>query len=298
MFRNGHPTLYPSSEPIEMADIEAWIYRTTQAEPLPRGSSDDATSVRMLEAQATAEERIKEIQKAALAAEEDLRRSEQERQVKARERQRKRQEEEERQQRSQTMAEEMKAVGGSGGAASGASGASASSGASADASGGRKLQEAQGGPAAQCAALSDGLSDSSFEKVVMDKAKDVFVLFYHHSDAFCAGNGTQYAGFATKLTQEGLPAVVATHMDVRRNKSPFVFEEVCAWRMLVQWSTRARDCSCALVAHAQRVRARAARRVNCRWPCSSQPRISARSSSTRRSRPSCCWSLSRSTARR
>ena len=71
--------------------------------------------------------------------------------------------------------------------------------------------------------MGAGLSDASFEKVVMDRSKDVFVLFYRKSEGFCAGNGTQYAQFAELVAET--PTVVAEHMDVRLHKSPFVFEE-------------------------------------------------------------------------
>jgi len=57
----------------------------------------------------------------------------------------------------------------------------------------------------------------------MDKARDVFVLFYRPSAAFCAGNGTAYATFAQTLIET--PSVVAQHMDVREHRSPFVFDE-------------------------------------------------------------------------
>ena len=58
----------------------------------------------------------------------------------------------------------------------------------------------------------------------MDKSRDVFVLFYHPSDAFCAGNATAFGQFVTALEQAH-PTVLGTHMDVAAHKSPFVFEE-------------------------------------------------------------------------
>ena len=68
------------------------------------------------------------------------------------------------------------------------------------------------------------MEDAAFEKVVMDKAYDVFVLFYHKTAAFCRGNGTAYAEFAEQLSTT--PTVRAEHMDVKVHKSPFVFEDV------------------------------------------------------------------------
>ena len=62
----------------------------------------------------------------------------------------------------------------------------------------------------------------------MDKAKDVFVLFYTPSAEFCATNGTIFGEFAAGLDAERSGAtahVVAVHMNVKEHKSPFVFEE-------------------------------------------------------------------------
>jgi thioredoxin-like negative regulator of GroEL len=78
-----------------------------------------------------------------------------------------------------------------------------------------------------CAALdaSASVSDGSFEKTVMDKAKDVFVLFYKPSAAFCEGGGAEYGGYAAELVEADTSAVVALRMDLTFNKSPFVFED-------------------------------------------------------------------------
>ena len=78
---------------------------------------------------------------------------------------------------------------------------------------------------AGCAALEEeaALSDATFEKLVMDKSKDVFVLFYKTSAPFCMGNATGYADFRQQLLT--LPTVVAHHMDVNLHKSPFVFDD-------------------------------------------------------------------------
>ena len=48
LFRNGHPNLYPSEEPLAVESIDAWLYRTTQDAALPRGASDDASAIKML----------------------------------------------------------------------------------------------------------------------------------------------------------------------------------------------------------------------------------------------------------
>ena len=48
LFRNGHPSLFPPEEPLEMASVDAWLYRTTQEKPLPRGAISDAASIKML----------------------------------------------------------------------------------------------------------------------------------------------------------------------------------------------------------------------------------------------------------
>ena len=48
LFRNGHPSLFPPEEPLEMASVDAWLYRTTQETPLPRGAISDAAAIKML----------------------------------------------------------------------------------------------------------------------------------------------------------------------------------------------------------------------------------------------------------
>ena len=81
---------------------------------------------------------------------------------------------------------------------------------------------------AACGGLAgDGIGDDSFERVVMDKAKDVFVLFYAPSAEFCATNATVFGEFAgLTADRSGAPAhVVAVHMNVKEHKSPFVFED-------------------------------------------------------------------------
>ena len=172
-----------------MENVEAWLYRTTQSEALPRGVSDDLIAVKRLDAQADAEERIREMVKRGVAAKPPP-------QQKAPE--------------AQTAPETAAA------APAAAEGDAAERG--------RGLQEeGEAESAGECAALGAGLSDATFESVVMDKAKDVFVLFYRHSAAFCAGNGTAYAAFAEGLA--AMPSVLAAHMNVRAHKSPFVFEE-------------------------------------------------------------------------
>lgn len=109
--------------------------------------------------------------------------------------------------------------------ASDAPASAAAEGVGADA--GRRMQGAEGAAgasAAGCAALEKGLSDSSFEKIVMDKSKDVFVLFYKPSTPFCLGNATDYGAFGEQLAARTTTAL-AMHMDVRAHKSPFVFED-------------------------------------------------------------------------
>ena len=69
-----------------------------------------------------------------------------------------------------------------------------------------------------------GLTDADFEKIVMDKQKDVLVLFYQPSAAFCSGNGTSYAAFMAAAA-DTWTTIVAAHMDVVAHKSPFVFED-------------------------------------------------------------------------
>ena len=152
------------------------------------------TRARSQDAQAQAEERIASLQKEAARKEEEIRREQRESQSK--------------QQSSQQTQQE---------AAQPAAAAAVARGED----GGRQLED--GETTGSCAGLGDGLSDASFEKVVMDRSKDVFVLFYRKSEGFCAGNGTQYAQFAELVAET--PTVVAEHMDVRLHKSPFVFEE-------------------------------------------------------------------------
>ena len=152
------------------------------------------TRARSQDAQAQAEERIASLQKEAARKEEEIRREQRESQSK--------------QQSSQQTQQE---------AAQPAAAAAVARGED----GGRQLED--GETTGSCAGLGAGLSDASFEKVVMDRSKDVFVLFYRKSEGFCAGNGTQYAQFAELVAET--PTVVAEHMDVRLHKSPFVFEE-------------------------------------------------------------------------
>jgi hypothetical protein len=102
--------------------------------------------------------------------------------------------------------------------------ASSASAAAGEAGEARELSEASAPSGSSSTCLSDGLSDASFERVVMEKAKDVFVLFYRPSASFCAHNGTAYAAFAAQLASTS-KLVLATSMDVRAHRSPFVFEE-------------------------------------------------------------------------
>ena len=200
LFRNGHPLLYPSEEPLGVENVDAWLHRSIQAEALPRGANNDAVAVKMLDAQAEADERIREMAKDAS-----------------------RQEEARRRERESAERAEQKAAEGS--SAQAAAGGGAADGAAAGGGEGRALEEEAASSSegtASCAGLGVGLSDTSFESVVMDKARDVFVLFYRKSAAFCAGNGTEYGHFAEQLTEA--PSVIAQHMDVSVHKSPFVFE--------------------------------------------------------------------------
>ena len=48
LFRNGHPTLFPPEENLEVESVDAWLYRSTQSDALPRGASDDAVAVKMM----------------------------------------------------------------------------------------------------------------------------------------------------------------------------------------------------------------------------------------------------------
>ena len=72
--------------------------------------------------------------------------------------------------------------------------------------------------------LGVAVADSDFEKVVMDKAHDVFVLFYKPSAKFCDVNGTHYADFSEGIAERGGGVVIGASMDVSVHKSPFVFE--------------------------------------------------------------------------
>ena len=202
LFRNGHPTTYPLDNPLSQEGMEAWLATATQSEPLPRGASDDAESVRMQDAQAQAMERIRQHQQDATKQEEQVANL---------------------QRGSASGSDDIE--GGDGDDAAGGSEDSGGEQAgepstdAADEEGGRNLQATDA-----CDELvGDGLTDSNFEQVVMDKANDVFVLFYQPSTAFCGRNGTAYAKFAAMLT-ESWPRVTATHMNVRDHKSPFVFE--------------------------------------------------------------------------
>jgi thioredoxin-like negative regulator of GroEL len=204
LFRNGHPTMYPLESPLTQEGVEAWLATATPSEPLPRGVSDDAESVRMQDAQAQAMERIRQHQQEA-----------------------KKQQEEESVQLQQGITsgssdaeDEADGKGAAGGAEdSDSAPADDPADASAVDEGGRNLQAIDA-----CDELvGESLTDANFEKVVMDKANDVFVLFYEPSTEFCNGNGTAYAKFAGMMT-ESWPRVTAAHMDVRVHKSPFVFE--------------------------------------------------------------------------
>lgn len=74
-----------------------------------------------------------------------------------------------------------------------------------------------------CAGFESGVTsvgDADFEAVVLNKAHDVFVLFYKPSAPFCAANGTSYAAFTAPQ-----PTIKRLRMDVSKDKSPFVFED-------------------------------------------------------------------------
>ena len=77
--------------------------------------------------------------------------------------------------------------------------------------------------AAACAGFESDVAsvgDADFEAVVLNKAHDVFVLFYKPSAPFCAANGTSYAAYAAPQ-----PTIKRLRMDVSKDKSPFVFED-------------------------------------------------------------------------
>ena len=65
----------------------------------------------------------------------------------------------------------------------------------------------------------------------MDKARDVFVLFFKPTADFCGRNASEYAAFAaaalepSRAASAAAPSVLAAHMDVSVHKSPFVFED-------------------------------------------------------------------------
>ena len=69
-----------------------------------------------------------------------------------------------------------------------------------------------------------GLTDSDFQKLVLDKMSDVFVIFYKPSAAFCSTNGSAYTAFSRQLSSL-TNSVKALHMNVELQKSPFVFED-------------------------------------------------------------------------
>lgn len=202
LFRNGHPTMFPHEQPLTQEAVEAWLASNTQTEPLPRGASDEAESVRMQDAQAQAMDRIRMHQQQAKQQQE-------EEQATARE-------------GSSTAAE----AGGRGGSVGAEAAVSADgdrpAADSVESGDARRLADQASGACAELA--GEGLTDANFEKLVMDKARDVLVLFHRPSRAFCSGNGTAYAKFA-EIISGSWPRVVATHMDVRVHKSPFVFEE-------------------------------------------------------------------------
>ena len=67
------------------------------------------------------------------------------------------------------------------------------------------------------------VGDSTFEATVMDKSKDVFVLFYKNTVQFCDTNASAYGDFAQSV--ESSSTLAAVHMNVDKHKSPFVFED-------------------------------------------------------------------------
>ena len=104
----------------------------------------------------------------------------------------------------------------------------------------RKLEEAvaesaaaHAGGAAAAAAGSSGdcaslaavrhVRDADFEKVALDKAKDMYMLFYKPSTTFCDGPAAKYASYVHPLPPSSV--VQAARMDLTSSKSPFVFED-------------------------------------------------------------------------
>ena len=57
----------------------------------------------------------------------------------------------------------------------------------------------------------------------LDKAKDMYMLFYKPSTAFCDGPAAKYASYVHPLPPSSV--VQAARMDLTSSKSPFVFED-------------------------------------------------------------------------
>ena len=210
LFRNGHPSVYPIDNPLTKEDVELWLASATQNEPMPRGASDDAVAVQMQNEQKETIERIRKVQEDAMAQlqQQGTEKKEREKVLKQLDEQQKQVEQMDAERRRQEAAQGAAADAGEGAADEG-----------------RAMQEAAEA-APPCASLPEAslLTDANFERVVMDKAKDVFVLFYAPSASFCGDEGVAaYRAFADGLSAS--PSVVAAHMDVKQHKSPFVFED-------------------------------------------------------------------------
>ena len=84
---------------------------------------------------------------------------------------------------------------------------------------------AAAGSSGDCASLAAvrHVRDADFEKVALDKAKDMYMLFYKPSTTFCDGPAAKYASYVHPLPPSSV--VQAARMDLTSSKSPFVFED-------------------------------------------------------------------------
>ena len=212
IFRNGHATIYPQDMPLEEDPVRRWLVGVFATESLPRGSNEDSFEAAKLSAQL--EKHHKQLREKQLEA--------------ARE--------QEKAANEAKLAEEAakKGVDPAALAKEQAEGAAPKSEATAadHVQNYRELLDEQAdakasseAPGAGCAEMSrvQFVGDDDFERVVMDKSVDIFVIFHRPSSAFCRINGTGYGSFSEGL----MPAnnVRAIAMDVKAHKSPFVFEE-------------------------------------------------------------------------
>jgi len=215
LFRNGHAQLYPLDDPLELPSLEAWLQQTTE-EPLPDRDAEETHTQKVIEASEMMlrkHRRETEQRKADLGLKNDASGNDEDDES---EPEGKANVKEEAIRRAKKAAE-APAKKPEAHATPAAEGAPTKGGMS-----GRDASSEE----TSCVALqpSPSISDATFEQVVMDKTKDVFVLFFKPSETLCEGKGRAYGAFAAELAPL-TTSVLAVRMDVRLHKSPFVFED-------------------------------------------------------------------------